>query len=155
MTESPPPEPLIPHDAEMRLIDRVLSEIGETVRAEATVRADNVFFHAGRGLPAYVGFELMAQTISAYDGLRRRRKGFSPAVGFLLGCRKYEAIRPYFREGERLLIQVTSLLGDEGMSSFDCRIEDGDGAELATGVINVYRPKSEGSPQPPGLERHG
>lgn len=135
-----PIEELVPHAGAMRLIDRVIAEDGDCVRAEAVVRRDNLFFHGEAGIPAYVGFELMAQTISAYDGLRRRREGKPPAIGFLLGCRRYAAARPYFREGERLEIEVTSLLGDEGMASFQCRILDEAGAVLASGTINVYRP---------------
>jgi predicted hotdog family 3-hydroxylacyl-ACP dehydratase len=140
MSAFPPIEELVPHADGMLLIARVVAEEGETVRGEAVVAADGVFFQPGRGMPAYVGFELMAQTISAYDGLRRRRNGKAPAIGFLLGCRAYRAARPFFAAGERLAIEVTSLLGDEGMASFDCRILGEDGAELATGVINVYRP---------------
>jgi predicted hotdog family 3-hydroxylacyl-ACP dehydratase len=137
----PPASELVPHEAEMRLIDRVLSERDEMVRAETMIRADNIFFHPGHGVPAYVGFELMAQTISAYDGLRRRRNGLPPAIGFLIGCRRYETDRAYFREGERLTIEATSLLGEDGMASFDCRILDDQGGVAASGVINVYRPR--------------
>jgi predicted hotdog family 3-hydroxylacyl-ACP dehydratase len=124
----------------MLLIDRVLEAEGERVLSQTTIRADSIFFQRGRGVPAYVGFEFMAQTISAYDGLKRRRSGNKPAIGLLLGCRKYTAARPFFVEGETLTIESLSLLGEEGMASFDCRIFDAAGAELASAVINVYRP---------------
>jgi predicted hotdog family 3-hydroxylacyl-ACP dehydratase len=140
MNAFPPIEDLIPHRAGMRLIDRVLAAEGELVRSEVTIRAGHLFFQAGRGVPAYVGFELMAQTISAYDGLRRRRDGKPPAIGFLLGCRRYATTREFFVEGETLSIEATSLLGEEGMASFECRIADAAGAELANAAINVYRP---------------
>lgn len=139
MSAFPPIEELIPHRAGMRLIDRVIAAEGEMVRSEAIIRADHLFFQPG-GVPAYVGFELMAQTISAYDGLRRRRNGKPPAIGFLLGCRKYETTRQYFLRDETVTIEATSLLGEEGMASFECRILDAAGAELASAVINVYRP---------------
>ncbi|MEJ0058666.1 MAG: hypothetical protein WDM79_03320 [Terricaulis sp.] len=140
MSAFPPAEDLVPHKGEMCLIDRIVGEEGETVRAEVTIRPDHLFFKQGHGVPAYVGFELMAQTISAYDGLRRRRSGKPPAIGFLLGCRRYAASRPFFREGETLAIEVTSLLGEDGMASFQCRITDAGGDDVASGVINVYRP---------------
>lgn len=140
MNMFPPIEDLVPHDGDMRLIARVIAEEGETVCAEAVIGRDNIFFHGEDGVPSYVGFELMAQTISAYDGLRRRRKNKPPAIGFLLGCRRYQTARPYFREGERLRIEVTSLLGEEGMASFQCKIGDETGAQVASGTINVYRP---------------
>jgi predicted hotdog family 3-hydroxylacyl-ACP dehydratase len=140
MTSFPPIAELVPHADGMLLIDRLVAAQGKTVRSETTIRADNIFYQKDRGVPAYVGFELMAQTISAYDGLRRRASGEKPAIGFLLGCRKYEAARPFFVEGETLRIEATSLLGDEGMASFECRITGPDGSELASAVINVYRP---------------
>jgi len=140
MSEFPLIEDLVPHAQGMVLIDRVVGAEGETVRSETTIRPDNIFFQRGRGVPAYVGFEFMAQTISTYDGLRRRATGAKPAIGFLLGCRKYAATRPFFAQGETLTIEATSLLGEEGMASFDCRILEASGAEVANAVINVYRP---------------
>lgn len=140
MSTFPPIEELIPHRQGMLLLDRVISSEGDVVRSEATVRRDNIFFKRGRGVPAYVGFEFMAQTISASDGLKRRDQGKKPAIGLLLGCRRYSAARPFFVEGETLTIESKSLLGEEGMASFECRIFDSAGAELAKAVINVYRP---------------
>ena len=140
MTSFPPIEELLPHADGMLLIDRIVGAHDKTVQSETTVRADNIFYRQGHGLPAYVGFELMAQTISAYDGLRRHANGEKPVMGFLLGCRKYETARPFFAEGETLRIEATSLLGDEGMASFECRIAGADGTQLASAVINVYRP---------------
>lgn len=140
MNDFPPIGELIPHATSMSLIDRIVGSEGETVRSETTIRADNIFFQANRGVPAYVGFEFMAQTISAYDGLKRRRNGKPPAIGFLLGCRSYKAAKDFFAEGETVTIEATSLLGEEGMASFDCRILDDAGAVVASGVINVYRP---------------
>lgn len=140
MTAFPPIRELVPHASGMLLIDRVISARGQTVRSEATIRAGNIFFQRGLGVPAYVGFELMAQTISAYDGLNRRRDGKKPAIGFLLGCRTYAATVRFFTEDQKLEIEVTSLLGEEGMASFDCRILNAEDGELASATINVYRP---------------
>jgi predicted hotdog family 3-hydroxylacyl-ACP dehydratase len=140
MTTFPPIEEVVPHADSMLLLDRVVAAEGDTVRSETTIRADNIFFQRGRGVPAYVGFELMAQTISVYDGLRRRASGKKPAIGLLLGCRRYEARRPFFAEGARLTIEAKSLLGEEGMASFECRIFEADGAEFASATLNVYRP---------------
>lgn len=140
MTTFPPVDQLVPHTDTMLLIDRIVAVEGEMVRSEATIRSDGIFFQVDHGMPAYVGFELMAQTISAYDGLKRRASGKKPAIGLLLGCRKYAAARPYFLQDECVTIESISLLGEEGMASFDCRILDTAGAELATATINVYRP---------------
>lgn len=141
MSAFPPAADLVQHKEGMLLIDRIVAAEGEMVRSETTIGPDNIFFQPGRGVPAYVGFEFMAQTISAYDGLKRRANGKPPAIGFLLGCRKYAASRPFFAEGETVTTESKSLLGEEGMASFDCRIFDAKGEVLASATINVYRPE--------------
>ncbi|HVZ99881.1 MAG TPA: hypothetical protein VG841_06160 [Caulobacterales bacterium] len=143
MSAFPPVEELVPHAGGMLLIDRIIAQEGETVRGEVEISPQSLFFEAGRGVPGYVGFELMAQTISAYDGLKRRRNGKPPKIGFLVGCRSYRCVKPFFAAGEKLVIEVTSLLGEEGMASFDCKISSPDGAEMAKAVINVYRPPDD------------
>lgn len=140
MTEFPPIEALIVHRAGMLLIDRIIGREDEVVTSEVVIRSDQLFFQPGRGVPAYVGFELMAQTISASDGLDRRDEGLPPVVGLLLGCRKYAVSRTFFTEGERLVTEVTPLISDEGMTAFRCRILDDAGEELASATINAYRP---------------
>lgn len=131
---------LIPHQGPMRLIDRVLSQDEDVVRAEATIPAEgHAFAVEGRGVPVYAGFEMMAQTICAHDGLKRWREGKPPAIGFLLGCRRYAASREWFTAGEVLTIESRQLIEGE-TASFECRILDRSGNETASGVVNVYRP---------------
>jgi predicted hotdog family 3-hydroxylacyl-ACP dehydratase len=116
-------------------------ECSETrVRARVVVKAGGPFFVPGRGLPAYVGFEMMAQAVSAYDGWRRRLLGEKPAIGFLLGCRKYSVEAEWFGAGDSLEIEATSLLHEGEMRSFECRILGVGGKAIASGVLNVYRP---------------
>lgn len=131
---------LAPHAPPMLLVDRLVGFEGNRQRTEAVVSADNPFFVPGRGLPSYVGFELMAQSISIFDGMQRRDAGESPAIGFLLGCRRYRTTRDWFEEGERLMIEVVSLIDDGEMRSFDCQISGPYGEVFATGTINVFRP---------------
>jgi len=140
MSAFPPAGDLVKHKDDMLLIDRIVAAEGNMVRSETTIRTDSIFFQPGRGIPAYVGFEFMAQTISAYDGLQRRAKGKPPVIGFLLGCRKYDAARPFFVDGETVTTETHSLLGEEDMASFDCRIFDAKGDVLASALINVFRP---------------
>ncbi len=139
-TAWPPPRELTRHAGAMLLIDRVVESSGNRQRTETTVTAANPFFVAGRGLPSYVGFEMMAQSISIFDGLLRRENNEAPAIGFLLGCRRYRVTRDWFEQGERLLIDVISLIEEGEMRSFDCRILGPGEEEFASGSINVYRP---------------
>lgn len=131
-----------PHRAGMLLIDTMLDAEGEVARSETTIRADNIFFEPGRGVPAYVGFEFMAQTINAFDGWRRVERGIEPTIGFLLGCRSYRATLDHFVEGARYVTEVKSLLKnpEDEMVSFDCRIMDAAGEVVASAIVNAYRP---------------
>lgn len=136
----PPTAELAPHAPPMLLVDRVVEASGNKQRTEAIVSADNPFFILARGLPSYVGFEMMAQSISIFDGMQRRAAGEGPAIGFLLGCRRYNVTRDWFEEGERLLIDIVSLIDEGEMRSFNCAISGPDGEEFASGAINVFRP---------------
>jgi len=138
MSSLPPVGELVKHKDSMLLLDRILAAEGDMMRSETTFRADNVFNLPDRGVPSYVGFELMAQTISAADGLDRRARGEGPVMGFLLGCRRYSCARPYFAEGETVTTEVRALIG---LSSYDCKIFDAGGGILASASINVFRPE--------------
>lgn len=131
---------LVPHEPPMLLVDRIVDQSGTSIVAEHVVQADGLFFQPGRGLPAYVGFEVMAQTVSAFDGMRRRAAGEEPQLGFLLGCRKYSASVDWFPAGQVLRSEALALLDEGEMRSFDCRLRDVAGNVLASGVISVYRP---------------
>lgn len=138
-----PAEVCTPHRAPMLLIDTMLEYDGETARSETTIRRDHIFFQAGLGVPAYVGFELMAQTVNAFDGWRRIERGKTPTIGFLLGCRSYKCERAFFEEGARFITEVTSLLKnpEDEMVSFDCRIFDASGVVIASAIVNAFRPE--------------
>jgi predicted hotdog family 3-hydroxylacyl-ACP dehydratase len=130
---------LIAHRDPMRLVDRLV-EISEThAIAEADIRQGSLFFSADRNVPAYVGLEMMAQTIAAIDGKTQRNAGRPPKIGFLLGCRRYNAASSVFAEGDLLTIFANMVFTDGAMFSFDCRIARG-GAEIANASLNVYAP---------------
>ena len=130
---------LIAHRAPMRLVDRIV-DISEThAVAETDIGPDNLFFSKDRDVPAYVGLEMMAQTIAAIDGMIRRNAGQPPKIGFLLGCRRYSATRATFVENDLLTTFATMVFTDGSMFSFDCRIEQA-GEEIANASLNVYAP---------------
>ncbi len=134
-------ERLVPHRAPMLLIDRIVEAAEDAVTALARIDPACVFAMGDEGVPSYVGLEMMAQTVCAYDGLRRYERGLPPPIGFLLGCRRYTVRRPYLAPGTVLAVTARMLLHDGDMASFDCVIrEDDDPATLAEGSVNVYRP---------------
>lgn len=131
---------LTPHAPPMLLIDEVLSCTDLQIHVRTKVRGDGLFFQKGRGLPSYVGFEIMAQAIAAYDGWTRRARGEKPTLGFLLGCRKYQTSVEWFAEGDQLEIVANSLIHEGEMRSFDCKLLGAGGVQVASGVLNVFRP---------------
>ena len=131
---------LTPHAPPMLLIDEVLSCTDMCIHARTKVRGDGLFFQKGRGLPAYVGFEIMAQAIASYDGWTRRAKGQKPTLGFLLGCRKYQTSVEWFAEGDVLEIVANSLIHEGEMRSFECKLLGAGNVVLASGILNVFRP---------------
>ena len=95
------------------------------------------------GVPACVALEYMAQTMALLVGLRDRRRGVSPRVGFVLGSRKLETKVPFFHDGERYRISATCTYEDESFGSFDCVIADRDGVEVAKATMTAFQPEGE------------
>lgn len=130
---------LVPHRSAMLLVDRLLEDDAESVRVEATVKPGQLFLTEG-GLPAWVGIELMAQTIAAWAGARAKEAGQPVKLGFLLGSRRYEATEPLFPVGTRLEIEARQeLVAENGLAVFACRIFR-EGAVVATAHLNVFQP---------------
>lgn len=130
---------LLPHAGDMILIDQVLSFDEEQVHTRVTVQPGGLFNRDDGSLPAWVGIELMAQSVAAYAGCRARQKGEAVELGFLLGTRKYECNVEHFPAGAELTIHgLRSLEDDNGMGVFECHLT-GDGI-LASARLNVFRP---------------
>lgn len=131
---------LLPHEPPMVLLDRVLEWDSGWLHAVVDIRADSRFHEPGRGVPAHVGIEYMAQACGAYAGLEAKAAGQPVRLGFLLGTRRYVSSTPWFRPGDRLIVKVAEVLREGVMGVFDCRIER-DGDEIATARLNVYQPE--------------
>lgn len=130
---------LVPHAEPMMLLDRLLSVDEDNFCAEVVIRKNSLFCSAD-GVGAWVGIEYMAQTIAAHAGYAASLRGEPIKIGFLLGSRHYACHRDFFPIGSALRIYVQCvLLGDNGLGSFECRIED-DSGEIATATITVFQP---------------
>ncbi len=149
MTRSlPPVEALVRHSGTMLLIDRLVEASATHAVSEVEISESSTFYREGVGVPAYVGLEYMAQTIAAYDGALRAESGTPPAIGFLLGTRRYNSARGHFASGETLRVRVDMTFNENGMAAFDGTIRIG-GEECVAATINVYRPE-DGSFDMPG-----
>jgi len=140
MTAFPPIEQLIPHRMPMRLIDEIISEQDGRVRARHTIGEDHLFLVEGKGVPVYAAFEIMAQAICAHDGLNRWRAGKPPTLGFLLGCRRYDARRDFLQAGETVIVESLQLLEGE-TASFEARVLDAEDNPIAIATVNVFQPE--------------
>src|SRR5687767_9882834 len=128
---------LLPHGAEMRLVDRLVSyDPARSVVAAAV--SDRCVFFDRTGVPAWAGIEYMAQAVAVHAGFEARLRGDAPAVGFLLGTRAYESFVDEFPSGCTLTISVEPLVLERGFAAFRCSIETD--RVLAAAVINVYQP---------------
>ncbi|MCJ8174725.1 hotdog family protein [Pseudomonas viridiflava] len=130
---------IIPHAGDMILIDQVLAFDEEQIQTCLTVRAGGLFNEADGSLPAWVGVELMAQSVAAFAGCQARSKGDAVKLGFLLGSRKFECNVAHFPAGSELNIHaVRSLQDDSGMGVFECTLTGPDINAFAR--LNVYCP---------------
>lgn len=138
MTDWPIAE-LIPHAGNMILVDQVLSFDEEQIHTRLTVRAGGLFNRPDGSLPAWIGIELMAQSVAAFAGCQARKHGRKMKLGFLLGTRKFECNVEAFAAGTELTIHaLRSLEDDNGMGIFECHLS-GPGIN-ATARLNVFCP---------------
>ena len=130
---------LVPHAGGMCLLDRVIDGDEEHLRAEVSIRSDNLFCD-GDGVGAWLGMEFMAQAVAAWSGWRAMLNGIPPRIGFLLGTRLYNCSRDRFLCGELLLVEVRRRFqSDDGLGQFDCQILIGD-ERVASATLTVFEP---------------
>ncbi|HBM88001.1 MAG TPA: 3-hydroxylacyl-ACP dehydratase [Rhodobiaceae bacterium] len=133
-------EELVPHKASMSLLDEAVAADDESARAAVQIAESSLLFDAGiGGVPASAGIEYMAQTVAMFAGAQARRRGEAPAVGFLLGTRRFVAHEPVFILGARLDVFVEQELRDDQMAAFSCKILEGE-ALLAEARLSVFQP---------------
>ena len=100
---------IIPHRGKMLLLTRVngynLEE--RTLCAEYHIAGDCLFYDPSvEGVPAWVGFEFMAQAISALAGIRDRVLGIRPRIGFILSVPSMKINMPVFGLGSVVEFRV-------------------------------------------------
>ncbi len=130
---------LLPHAGDMILLDGVERFDDDSVETVLQVRADGLLSAADGSLPAWVGVEIMAQSVAAFAGCHARQAGQPVELGFLLGTRSYQCNVETFPVGARLRVRAhRSLQDDNGMGVFECHLE-GPGIH-AEARLNVFRP---------------
>jgi len=99
---------LIPHKGKMLLLDRIIDyDIEHSIRAEYNITNNCIFYDPVLdGVPSWVGFEFIAQTVSALTGIRKRAKGEKPKIGFILSIPYMKMEIPLFKNGSAVEIRI-------------------------------------------------
>ena len=140
MDFSYPIDTLLPQSHRMVLVDRVVETGDEHIVVELTVRDDGLFSSPEQTVPAWVGLEYMAQTVAAFSGFHKKRRGESIQLGFLLGTRFYECSVDHFPCGTLINVRAEKIIeAANDMSVFVCTLE-GENI-LATSKLNVLLPQ--------------
>jgi predicted hotdog family 3-hydroxylacyl-ACP dehydratase len=112
---------IIPHKGKMLLLNRIIEYNDDhSIRSEYDITENCLFYDpAIKGVPAWVAFEFMAQSISALSGIRSREKGEKPKVGFILSIPSMRMDIPFFQNGAVVEIFVKETDCTDMIYSFD------------------------------------
>ena len=138
---------LVPHKGKMFFLDRVQSYSIENVciTTEIDVTRNNLFYEEDLGgIPAWVAFEYMAQSISALSGIYGRTKGEKPKVGFIMSVSSFKADIPVFKEGETVIVSVHETVRMDKAVTFDgvAKIGDKIAVTATLNTVEVDDPKA-------------
>lgn len=114
-------EDLIPHRGKMKLIDKIVdvNPTDRSLTSQVIVTDQDTFFdHSLGGVPAYVSFEYMAQSISALSAITDKRR--VPKPGIILSVSKLSCTKDIFAESTEILIQVKESYAVGELFTFDC-----------------------------------
>ena len=138
---------LVPHKGKMFLLDRIrdydLQEI--SVTTEIDITRDNLFYEEELGgVPVWVAFEYMAQSVSALSGIYGRSKGEKPKTGFILSVNGFKADVPVFKQGETVVVNVQEKIRVDQAVTFDGVAMIGDNVVVTAklNTVEVDDPKS-------------
>ncbi len=131
---------ILPHRDSMLLLDRLLDFDATKATAEYVPRANAWYVDEGGNCPAWIGIELMAQTIAAHVGILRRIEQLPAKLGALLGAQRYVALQAAFAAGETLSIKTEMIYSDaNGFSAYECLIA-ANGKDVANATLKVFEP---------------
>jgi predicted hotdog family 3-hydroxylacyl-ACP dehydratase len=113
---------LVPHKGKMFLLDRIRDyDLNEkSITTEIDITRDNLFYEEELGgVPVWVAFEYMAQSVSALSGIYGRSKGEKPKTGFILSVNGFKADVPVFKQGETVVVNVQEKIRVDQAVTFD------------------------------------
>lgn len=131
-------EHLIPHRGAMIFLDRVVKTDSNKIFCEFEIKPDFFLCEQGK-VPAYVGVEIIAQSIAAFNGVKNYSDRYEPEIGFLLGVRKFRSQVPYFNVGDILNIETTVEYIEESLCRFVGEISIGE-RKVIEALLSTFKP---------------
>lgn len=113
---------LVPHKGKMFLLDRIRDyDLNErSITTEIDITRDNLFYEEELGgVPVWVAFEYMAQSVSALSGIYGRSKNEKPKTGFILSVNGFKADVPVFKQGKTVVVNVQEKIRVDQAVTFD------------------------------------
>jgi predicted hotdog family 3-hydroxylacyl-ACP dehydratase len=116
----------LPHKGKMFLLDRVLSyELSHPTHlvSESDIAESSIFYDSGlSGIPVWVAFEYMAQSIAALSGIDAKveNSGAEPKIGMIMGVRDFKAEIDCLPTGSTVRTEVSEVFRDGPVVSFEC-----------------------------------
>ena len=136
---------LVPHKGKMFLIDRITDydTAAWTITSETVVRESCLFFDAAAGgIPNYVLFEFIAQTISALTGIIVRENNLPVRMGFILSVSALSFSVPIIRAGQTVSVSASRTGEVDNVYTFVADLCV-DGAAVGSGRLTVLEVKEE------------
>jgi len=138
---------LVPHKGKMLLLDRVRDyDLKEnSITTEIDITRNNMFYEEELGgVPAWVAFEYMAQSVSALSGICGRTRGEKPKTGFIMSVNGFKADIPVFIQGKTVVINVQEKIRMDQAVTYDGVAIIGDNVAVTAklNTVEVDKPKS-------------
>ena len=130
---------LLPHKGRMFLLDRAVDVDCDkySITTQVDVTESSMFYdEALGGIPSYVTFEYMAQSISALSGIDNRRRGLPPKVGVILSVSEFKSFIPVLKAGTTVTVLDCQQDVVDRVFSFNCTAYIGD-TLVASGKLTV------------------
>ena len=136
-----PPKEYLPHDEPMVLLDEVLHIDENTTRTKCIIDNEHVLKHfiENDGVPTFITLELLAQSVGIWSGYFSMKNGQKKCpLGMVIGGRNYKNQTEFFKKGSVLEIEVTKIMHDDSIGSFEGCIKE-NGVIVSTGRVNVVK----------------
>jgi len=144
---------LIPHRGKMMMLDRVMryNLQDKSIEAQYKITEDCLFYDSKEeGVPSWVGFEFLAQAVSAFIGIRDRENGIPPKEGYILGISQMDIGLTFLKNNSIITINSRELESMHPVYVFEGEIFL-DGQEVLSGkvaVMEVTEKKKENKGNP-------